>query len=113
MLLESVEPLGVRTVRLSKCLENYQNDDKPYLGGLAIIRHKKADDLINRNRENLIELARYAVDQFGYPYDRGEIAKIAVRILTFKVLFTRKQLKKSSPIVSSSVRNIWPVATRK
>lgn len=41
MLLESVEPIGVRTVRLSKYLENYGNNGKAYPGGLVVIRHSE------------------------------------------------------------------------
>jgi len=41
MVLESVEPIGVRTVRLSKYLTNYANDGKPYPGRLAVIRHNE------------------------------------------------------------------------
>lgn len=95
MLLESVEPIGVRTVRLSKYLEDYDNDGKPYPGGLAIIRNKKFANIINETK--LTELAQFAVDQFGYPYDKDEIAKIAARILSSKVDFTKKQWKKIQP----------------
>ena len=95
MLLESVEPIEVRTVRLSKYLEDYGNDGKPYPDGMAIIRNKKFANTVGQKK--LTELAQYAVDQFGYPYDKDEIAKIAARILASKVPFTKKQLKKIEP----------------
>jgi hypothetical protein len=95
MLLESVEPIGVRTVRLSKYLRDYANDGKPYPGGLAIIRHRRFADIVNGGQ--LAALTRYAVDQFGYPYDPDEIAKIAARILAAKVSYTRKQQRKIAP----------------
>ena len=60
MLLESVEPIGVRTVRLSKYLENYGNDGKAYPGGLAIIRNKSFASQVNSQK--LTQLAQYAVD---------------------------------------------------
>ncbi|MBO0408859.1 hypothetical protein [Aeromonas hydrophila] len=47
--------------------------------------------------QKLTQLAQYAVDQFGYPYDKDEIAKIAARILASKVPFTKKQMKKIEP----------------
>ncbi|WP_306590385.1 hypothetical protein [Geothrix sp. 21YS21S-4] len=94
MLLESVEPIGVRTVRLSKYLEDYANDGKPYPGGMAIIRNRKFAAV---GAKKLTALAQYAVDQFGYPYDKDEIAKMAARILASKVPFTKKQLKKIEP----------------
>ncbi len=95
MLLESVEPIGVRTVRLSKYLDDYSNDGKPYPGGMAIIRNSKFSELVTSAK--LSELSRYAVDQFGYPYDKDEIAKIAARILASKVPFTPQQMEKIQP----------------
>jgi len=95
MLLESVEPIGVRTVRLSKYLDNYANNGKPYPGGMAIIRHKKFTS--NVKKPGLTKLAQFAVDLFGYPYDSDEIAKIAARILASKIPFTKKQLKRIEP----------------
>lgn len=95
MLLESVEPIGVRTVRLSKYLENYANDGEPYPGGLAIIRHKRFEALADKNK--LSRLAQFAVDRFGYPYDKDEIARIAARIMASKIPFTRKQRDRIAP----------------
>ena len=95
MLLESVEPLGVRTVRLSKYLENYSNNGKPYPGGLAVIRNGNFTKSIDQSK--LTELAQYAIDLFGYSYDKDEIAKIAARILASKIPFTKKQMKKIAP----------------
>jgi len=94
MLLESVEPIGVRTVRLSKYLKDYGNDGNAYPGGLAIIRHKQFEKAA---KKKLNELAKYAVDCFGYPYDKDEIAKIAARIMASKIPFTKKQMKKIVP----------------
>lgn len=88
MLLESVEPVGVRTVRLSKYLDDYANDGRPYPGGLAVIRHR---DFAALPPGRLDALAAFAVDQFGYPYDKGDVARIAARILAARVPFTRGQ----------------------
>lgn len=95
MLLESVEPIGVRTVRLSKYLDNYANDGKPYPGGLTVIRHKHFN--APEDSKEISKLAQVAVDKFGYPYDKDEIAKIAGRIMASVVPFTRKQMKKIEP----------------
>ena len=92
MLLESLEPEGVRTVRLSKYLENYANNNKPYPGGLAIIRHKQFHTAVDK--KGLGELAQFAVDRFGYAYDKRQIAKIAARILASRVPFTPRQRRK-------------------
>ena len=40
MVLESVEPLGIRTVPLSKYLTDYDSKGNPYPGGLVIARHR-------------------------------------------------------------------------
>lgn len=88
MLLESVEPAGVRTVRLSKYLTGYA-DDAPYQGGLAVIRHQAFTQ--RADPAALQTLARYAVDQFGHPYDKHDIARIAARIMSARVPFTREQ----------------------
>jgi hypothetical protein len=96
MLLESVEPIGVRTIRLSKYLTGYdEKRKKPYNGGLAIIRHKKFETLVDQSK--LKQLAQYAVECFGHPYDKDEIAKIAARIMSSRVPFTAKQMRKIKP----------------
>lgn len=95
MLLESVEPIGVRTVRLSKYLEDYGNDGKPYPGGMAIIRNSGFAKSVSHDK--LTQLSQYAVDQFGYPYDKDEIAKIAARIMASKVPFTPTQRERIKP----------------
>lgn len=96
MLLESVEPIGVRTIRLSKYLTGYdEKRKKPYKGGVAIIRHSNFEDLVDQ--EKLIKLAQYAVEYFGHPYDQDEIIKISARIMSAKIPFTSKQWKKIKP----------------
>ena len=93
MLLESVEPIGVRTIRLSKYLTGYdEKRKKPYKGGLAVIRHGQFKKLVKQKK--LKQLAQYAVEYFGHPYDKDEIAKIAARILASKIPFTSKQKRK-------------------
>jgi hypothetical protein len=94
MLLESVEPIGVRTVRLSKYLTDYK-DGKPYPGGIAVIRHRDFEK--KAKKSGLATLAKYAVDQFGYPYDKQQIAKIAARIMASKVPFSRKERDRIKP----------------
>ncbi len=95
LLLESVEPIGVRCVRLSKYLDDYGNDGKPYPGGIVVVRH--ADFAAQVDDNALTNLSRYAIDQFGYPYDADEIAKIAARIFAAKLPFTAKQKQRIAP----------------
>lgn len=92
MLLEAVEPLGVRTIRLSKYLDNYHNDGQPYPGGIAVIRHRDFSRRVDAQK--LAELAGFAVDRLGRPYDREDIARIAARIMAAKCQFTDEQLLK-------------------
>ncbi|MCC5846411.1 MAG: hypothetical protein JJU05_19345 [Verrucomicrobia bacterium] len=144
MVLESLEPVGVRTVRLSKYLTNYNNDGRPYPGRLAVIRHQEIDALSaeaagdrrcaaemgNRSADlrigrgeggaeppasppqadaeigapfsfgpaeapqALTALATAAVDRFGYPYDKEQIAIIAARIAAGRLRFSRKEREK-------------------
>lgn len=81
------EPVGVRTVPLRKYLEDYDSHGNPYPGRLAIARHR---DFAGRaSRTALRNLGRFAVDLFGYPYDKNEIARIAARIVASRLGFSR------------------------
>ena len=91
MVLESVEPLGVRTVPLRKYLVDYDNRGNPYPGGIAIARHRDFTTMANENK--LRQFGQFAVDLFGYPYDRDEIVKIAARIGASHLPFTKKYRK--------------------
>jgi hypothetical protein len=102
MLLESVESIGVRTVRLSKYLNDYDSKGNAYRGGLAIIRHKRFEELVNPTKFK--RLTQYAVDQFGYPYDSAQIARIAARIMASRVPFTpkeRSRIKENNAFICS------------
>lgn len=106
MVLESVESSGVRAVALSKYLSNYNNDDKPYPGGVAIARHAEFDS--KASAAGLGTFSRAAVDRFGYPYDRDEIAKITARIvgsLLFKSKKDRKDLEQDREYICSEY--VW------
>ena len=91
MVLESVEPLGVRTVPLRKYIEDYDNKGNPYPGGLVIARH--ADFAESGIQSRLGQFGQFAVDLFGYPYDKDEIAKIAARIAASYLPFSEDDKK--------------------
>ena len=91
MVLESLEPVGVRTVPLSKYLTDYDSRGNPYPGGLAVARH--GDFRALASKATLRELGQFAVDLFGYPYDMDEVAKIAARIVASKLGFTKRSKK--------------------
>ena len=91
MVLESLEPSGVRTVPLSKYLKDYDSQGNPYPGRMAIARHDNFTRQVNPTK--LRRLGEFAVDLFGYPYDKDEIAKIAARIAASYLPFTSKDKK--------------------
>jgi len=95
MVLESVEPLGVRTVPLSKYLTDYDSQGNPYPGGLVLARHKKFEE--KSDKKALKKFGQFAVDLFGYPYDKDEIVKIAARIASSFVPFSAKDKKALKP----------------
>jgi len=107
----SVEPLGVRTVPLSKYLSDYDTDydseGNPYPGGLAILRHKGFQEIASQ--DNLKKLGQFAVQLFGYPYDKDEIAKIAARIAVSHLPFTpdakKRILKRDREFICSEY--VW------
>jgi len=95
MVLESVESQGVRTVPLSKYLKDYDNEGNPYPGGLVIARHAGFAKPSVQNR--LKRFGQFAVDLFGYPYDKDEIVKIAARIAASYLPFSAKEKKALKP----------------
>lgn len=95
MLLESVEPLGVRTVPLSKYLNDYDSEGNAYPGGLAIARHRNFSSVATEAK--LRRFGQFAVDLFGYPYDKDEIAKIALRITGSALGLSSKEKKALRP----------------
>ena len=88
MVLESVESIGVRTVPLSKYLYDYDSRGNPYPGRVAIARHSNFSKMANAKR--LYQFGQFAVDLFGYPYDKDEIIKIGARIGISHLPFTKK-----------------------
>jgi len=74
MILESVENIGVRTVTLSSYVSDYNATGRGYPGRLMIARH---EDL---RQENINRLSTFATGLLGYPYNREEIIRIAMRI---------------------------------
>ena len=106
MVLESVEPLGVRTVPLRKYIEDYDNKGNPYPGGLVIAHH--ADFAEPGIQSRLGQFGQFAVDLFGYPYDKDEIAKIAARIAASYLPFSeddKKSLERDREYICSEY--VW------
>lgn len=78
MVLESLEPVGVRTVPLTKYLDDYDSRGNPYPGRLCLARHPQL--AARSTPATLARFGHFAADQLGYPYDQQMIAKIAARI---------------------------------
>ncbi len=74
MVLESVESVGVRTVPLSSYVFDYNASGKGYPGKMMIARHSQL------KTDNIAHLSKFATSLLGYPYDREEIIRIAMRI---------------------------------
>ena len=92
MVLESVEPVGVRTVPLSKYLEDYDSQGNPYPGGIVLARHAHFEKYVNMR-----ELGQFALSLFGYPYDKNEIAKIAARVAASHLPFSDEERRELEP----------------
>ena len=102
MVLESVESKGVRTIPLSHYLSNYEQSGKAYDGGLVIARH--AELAGKATPAAMKKLGQKAVNLFGYPYDRVEISRIAVRIASAKLGFSKRyteRLKRNGEYICS------------
>jgi hypothetical protein len=91
MVLESVESIGVRTVPLSHYVYNYKGDGKGYPGKLLIARHDHFD---NVPKQRMHKMSQFAVDHFGYPYDKDEIMRIAGRIGWEFLGFLKKEVER-------------------
>jgi hypothetical protein len=79
LLFESVETWGVRTVPLSRYLMDYDHQGHHYPGGLVVVRHRTLASKCPP--QQISRMLQFAVDQFGSPYNRHEIVRIAARVL--------------------------------
>ena len=106
MVLESVEPAGVRAIPLSRYLRDYDGKGNAYNGGVIIARHQQFAGKVDAQR--LKTFGQFAVDQFAYPYDKNEIAKIAARISAKKLRFSareRRELQRDKEYICSEY--VW------
>ena len=106
MVLESVEPIGIRTVPLSSYLKDYNGSGKGYNGGVAILRHDDFEK--SANEKALKQFGQFAVEHFSYPYDKDQLAKIALRIMMGHLPFSKKEkedLKRDKEYICSEY--VW------
>ena len=78
IVLESVENHGVRAVSLNTKI-NGGSAGKPYNGKLVVARHRDFANLVSSDAMN--RMTEHAIDRLGCPYDPGEVAGIAWRIM--------------------------------
>ena len=97
MVLESLEPQGVRTVPLSSYVHDYNGTGKGYPGRVLLARHAQ----IALQTSQLKKMSQFAVDRFGYPYDKDEIIRIAARIGRGIFGFTRGEVKRDKEYICS------------
>ncbi len=102
MVLESVEPIGVRTVPLSHYVRDYKGNGEGYPGRLLLARHR---DLALLPQRKLHTMSQFAVDLFGYPYDKDEIVRIAARIGKSLFGFTDNEVKRDREYICSEY--VW------
>ncbi|MBU3652420.1 MAG: hypothetical protein FGM44_04975 [Limnohabitans sp.] len=91
MLFESLETYGVRTVPLSRYLQDEDPQGHPYPGGLVVVRHRTLAR--ECSPQALRRMLQFAVDQFGRAYNRQEIVRIAARLLAGALHPGRRELK--------------------
>ncbi len=98
MVLESVESVGVRTIPLSHYARNYDAKGNKYPGRLLIARDKRFK---NVEPARLNKMSQFAVDLFGYPYDKDEILRIAKRIGQSFLGFSAAEVKRDREYICS------------
>jgi len=98
MVLESVESIGVRTIPLSSYVKDYNGSGRSYKGKVVIARHALAKSF---SIPQMKKMTQFAVDLFGYPYDKDEIVKIAARIAMGFLIRKEKALKHDKEYICS------------
>ena len=98
MVLESLEPQGVRTVPLSSYVHDYNGTGKGYPGRVLLARHRQIGSVAT---SKLKRMSQFAVDRFGYPYDKDEIIRIAARIGRGIFGFTPGEVKRDKEYICS------------
>lgn len=103
MVLESVESVGIRTIPLSHYVRDYYGKNEGgYPGRLLLGRHK---DFSSVSQPQMTKMSQFAVDLFGYPYDRDEILRIGSRICKNLLGFKEHEVKRDKEYICSEY--VW------
>jgi hypothetical protein len=96
MVFEAVQQIGVRVVPLSRFIGQSSSGQRPYPGRIILARHADYADCGGKAGSAATKrLATFAVDRLGDPFDAGEIARIALRIVMGR--FHRKMPRMLGP----------------
>jgi hypothetical protein len=88
VVIEAVEKIGVRCVELAEFVSRDSEGASPYPGKILLTRH--SDLSADANDPGLRSLAKFAFDHLGCKFASGEIAKIALRIVTARLFGNRR-----------------------
>ncbi len=103
MVLESVESVGVRTIPLSRYVRDYSGQNEGgYPGRLLLGRHKSFSMV---SKPEMTKMSQFAVDLFGYPYDRDEILRIGARICKNLLGFREDEVQREREYICSEY--VW------
>lgn len=97
LVLEAEPLIGIRLIPLSKYLNDYKDDGRPYKGQIALARLNVPIEKKDLNRG-----ISFGLDELSRPYDNFEIARIMIRIL----LRVTKRSKNRNYICSELVRDV-------
>jgi hypothetical protein len=100
MVLESIEDHGVRTLPLSEYIKNFEGTNRGYKGRLAIARHNEFEEMA-KDVEKLKSMGQFAIDRFGRPYDKEEIARITIRIVGKFIGIKRGDMRRDEEYICS------------
>jgi hypothetical protein len=97
LVLESVESIGVRAIRVSQYVDNYNHTGLPYPGTVSFARHRAFPTDVTTH----IPFGQEAVDLLGTSYDTREIAAIALRIVGGKLGLPAQGLHQNRRLICS------------
>lgn len=98
MVLESLEPQGIRTVPLSFYANNWEGSNKGYAGRVLVARHSEFPSV---SAAKITEMTKFSVDLFGYAYDKEEVMRIASRICKSLLGFSDNEVVRNREYICS------------
>ena len=109
LVSESVESKGVRVIRLSKYLTDYDNKGNPYNGEIYILRHKSFETISMGTPEKVDAMITFAIDALGHPYSKRQIMKIIYNLFFKRAIAKLVANKRTEWICSVFVGDLFSV----